>query len=209
MSALLLSFFTSLLSILLIIRYQHLHGQWSSDSDLSGPQKFHSGSIPRIGGLGLFLALLITGVVQYLQSGNYGKELFLLILSGSVAFVFGISEDITKKIGVMPRLIATGVSAYCAGLLLNAWITKIGIAGIDNALAIQWVSIVFTCFAVAGLANAYNIIDGFNGLASMIAIIALLAISVQITCLNTSKWMKMIHLKPIYYFVNNIRHKFL
>jgi UDP-N-acetylmuramyl pentapeptide phosphotransferase/UDP-N-acetylglucosamine-1-phosphate transferase len=177
MSALLLSFFTSLLSILLIIRYQHLHTQWSGDSDLSGPQKFHSGSIPRIGGLGLFLALLLTGIVQHWQSGNHGKELFLLIMSGSVAFIFGIAEDITKKIGVLPRLLATGVSAYIAGILLNAWITKIGVSGIDDLLTIQWVYILFTCFAVAGLANAYNIIDGFNGLASMIAIIALLAIS--------------------------------
>jgi UDP-N-acetylmuramyl pentapeptide phosphotransferase/UDP-N-acetylglucosamine-1-phosphate transferase len=38
------------------------------------------------------------------------------------------------------------------------------------------VAIVFTVVAVSGLANAYNIIDGFNGLASMVGIISLLAI---------------------------------
>jgi UDP-N-acetylmuramyl pentapeptide phosphotransferase/UDP-N-acetylglucosamine-1-phosphate transferase len=36
---------------------------------------------------------------------------------------------------------------------------------------------VFTIFAICGLANAYNIIDGFNGLASMVSIITSLAIS--------------------------------
>jgi UDP-N-acetylmuramyl pentapeptide phosphotransferase/UDP-N-acetylglucosamine-1-phosphate transferase len=36
---------------------------------------------------------------------------------------------------------------------------------------------VFTVFAMTGLANAYNIIDGFNGLASMVGIITLLALT--------------------------------
>ena len=84
MSALLLSFFTSLISILLIIRFQHLHTRWSGDAEITGPQKFHHTSVPRIGGLGIFTALLITGLEQYLFDGNYGQQLLLLILSSSV-----------------------------------------------------------------------------------------------------------------------------
>jgi UDP-N-acetylmuramyl pentapeptide phosphotransferase/UDP-N-acetylglucosamine-1-phosphate transferase len=38
-------------------------------------------------------------------------------------------------------------------------------------------SVLVTIIAITGLANAYNIIDGFNGLASMVGIITLLAIS--------------------------------
>jgi UDP-N-acetylmuramyl pentapeptide phosphotransferase/UDP-N-acetylglucosamine-1-phosphate transferase len=38
------------------------------------------------------------------------------------------------------------------------------------------VSLAFTIFAITGLANAYNIIDGFNGLSSMVGIITLLAL---------------------------------
>lgn len=177
MSSLLLSFFTSLISILFVIRYQHLHSAWSADSDLSGPQKFHTASVPRIGGLGIFLALLVTGLAAWLQSLSYQRELLLLVLSALPAFLLGITEDLTKRIGAGIRLLGTAISAGIAGYFLNAWITRIGIAGIDQALAIQAISIGFTCFAVAGLANAYNIIDGFNGLASMIAIIALLAIA--------------------------------
>ncbi|RYG29571.1 hypothetical protein EON81_26455, partial [bacterium] len=33
------------------------------------------------------------------------------------------------------------------------------------------ISVAVTCFAVAGLANAINIIDGFNGLSSMVAML--------------------------------------
>ena len=53
------SFFSSLLLILGIIRYKHLHEHFSGDHDLSGPQKFHQGSVPRIGGLGIYAALWI------------------------------------------------------------------------------------------------------------------------------------------------------
>jgi UDP-N-acetylmuramyl pentapeptide phosphotransferase/UDP-N-acetylglucosamine-1-phosphate transferase len=177
MSSLLLSFFASLLSILFVIRYQHLHSDWSADSDLSGPQKFHTLSVPRIGGLGIFLALVITGIAAWLQSLSFHRELLLLTISALPAFLLGIAEDLTKRIGAGLRLLGTAVSAGIAGYLLNAWISRIGISGVDEILAIKVVSICFTCFAVAGLANAYNIIDGFNGLASMIAIIALLAIA--------------------------------
>jgi hypothetical protein len=48
MILLFVSFFSSLLLILGIIRYKHLHEHLSGDHDLSGPQKFHQGSIPRI-----------------------------------------------------------------------------------------------------------------------------------------------------------------
>jgi UDP-N-acetylmuramyl pentapeptide phosphotransferase/UDP-N-acetylglucosamine-1-phosphate transferase len=46
--------------------------------------------------------------------------------------------------------------------------------GIDNLmLAYPALAIGITCFAVAGVANAFNIIDGYNGLSSMVAIIVL------------------------------------
>jgi len=91
MSSLLLSFFSALLSILFIIRYQHLHKRWSADSDLSGPQKFHTASVPRIGGLGIFFALLVTSLAAYLQSLNYWRELLLLSLAAIPAFGLGIA----------------------------------------------------------------------------------------------------------------------
>ncbi len=127
MSSLLLSFFASLLSILFVIRYKHLHSNWSADSDLSGPQKFHTLSVPRIGGLGIFLALVITGIAAWLQSLSFHRELLLLTLSALPAFVSGFAEDLTKRIGAGLRLIGTAISALIAGYLLNAWISKVGI----------------------------------------------------------------------------------
>ncbi|QWD80035.1 glycosyltransferase family 4 protein [Polynucleobacter sp. MWH-Spelu-300-X4] len=177
MEYLILAFFSSLLVTLVLIRYQHLHEKISHDHDLSGPQKFHTHAVPRIGGIGIFLALLISGVVA-LNFSNPEKGTLLLQLSACAlpTFFIGLTEDLTKKIGVKIRLLATASSALLSGYALNVWVTQIQIPGIDWLLSIAIIAIIFTVIAVTGLANAYNIIDGFNGLASMIAIISLLAI---------------------------------
>jgi len=75
------------------------------------------------------------------------------------------------------RLFLTALSAGLAGFLLNTWLTDIQVIGIDSLLSIPLISIIFTCFAVAGVANSFNLIDGFNGLASVVSMMILLAIA--------------------------------
>jgi UDP-N-acetylmuramyl pentapeptide phosphotransferase/UDP-N-acetylglucosamine-1-phosphate transferase len=177
MDLLILAFFVSLLTTLVLIRYQHLHEKLSSDHDLSGPQKFHTHAVPRIGGLGIFLALVISAWVAHsVLSLERGLLLLQICFCALPAFAIGLIEDLTKKMGIKTRLIATAVSAYMGVYFLNILIAKIQIPGIDWILSIGVTTIIFTVIAVTGLAHAYNIIDGFNGLASMVAIISLLAI---------------------------------
>jgi UDP-N-acetylmuramyl pentapeptide phosphotransferase/UDP-N-acetylglucosamine-1-phosphate transferase len=70
------------------------------------------------------------------------------------------------------------VSAALAGYFLNAWLGSVQIFGIDNLMmAYPFVAVAITCFAVGGVANAFNIIDGYNGLSSMVAVIILSGIA--------------------------------
>lgn len=177
MEYLILAFFCSLLLTLGLIRYNHLHEKISSDDDLSGPQKFHTIAVPRIGGIGIFLSLLVTGLIAHVFMGLDRGYLALQLITCSLpVFLIGLLEDITKKIDIKTRLIATAISACLSGFLLNLWIVSIQVPGIDWLLGIGPISIVFTLISITGLANAYNIIDGFNGLASMVGMISLLAI---------------------------------
>lgn len=68
-------------------------------------------------------------------------------------------------------------AALVAVYLLNAKIVRIDIHLIDMALAIPLISIAITTVAVAGLANSINIIDGFNGLASMVAMMMFVSLA--------------------------------
>jgi UDP-N-acetylmuramyl pentapeptide phosphotransferase/UDP-N-acetylglucosamine-1-phosphate transferase len=176
MEFLILAFFVSLIITIGLIRYQHLHETISGDHDLSGPQKFHTHAVPRIGGIGIYLALLVSSISAYLLNHERGVFLLQLSLCALPAFAIGLLEDLTKKIGIKVRLLATTSSALLGGYYLNIWIGNIQVPGVDWLLSIGVIAVIFTIVAVAGLANAYNIIDGFNGLASMVGIISLLAI---------------------------------
>jgi len=176
MSGLIAAFITSFVMTLLTIRFKHLHLHYTADSDLLGPQKFHKTVVPRIGGIsiaaGLFAAILLKTID--LGIGNTGLILLLCVIP---TFAIGLTEDLTKKISVRQRLLFTAISAVCVIYLLGIQVTSLGIPFIDLLFTIPFFGIVFTIVAITGLANAYNIIDGFNGLSSMVGIITLLAIA--------------------------------
>ena len=177
MELLVLAFLVSLVSTLVLIRYQHLHEKISSDHDLSGPQKFHTHAVPRIGGIGIYLALLISALfANFVLKLDKGLLLLELCACALPAFTIGLIEDLTKQVGVKTRLMLSLISAFLGLYFLNILITTIEVPGLDWLLGFYVIAIIFTVIAVTGLANAYNIIDGFNGLASMVAMISLLAI---------------------------------
>lgn len=168
----------SLLVTLWIVRYSHLHSYLTADSDLSGVQKFHTIAVPRVGGVGIFLGILLAFSVRYFQNSEVGTFGLLLIAASLPAFLSGLIEDLTKRVGARARLLATVASAGLAGYFLNAWLSSVQILGIDNLmLAYPFVAIAITCFAVGGVANAFNIIDGYHGLSAMVAVIILLGIA--------------------------------
>ena len=176
MLGLITAFLTSFIATLLIIRFKHLHQDFSADWDLAGPQKFHKFAVPRIGGVSLAIGLLAATVIGTLKVGIEITELTLMICA-IPTFAIGLAEDLTKNISVRKRLFFTAVSAICALYLLNIEITRLDLVFIDPLFAIPFVGITFAVVSITGLANAYNIIDGFNGLSSMVGIITLLAIA--------------------------------
>jgi UDP-GlcNAc:undecaprenyl-phosphate/decaprenyl-phosphate GlcNAc-1-phosphate transferase len=178
MSSLAIAFLISLVVTLMVVRYSHLHGHITADHDMAGVQKFHTTPVPRIGGLGLFAALAGALVVRAWQNLEVGQFGLILLGCALPAFSMGFLEDLTKRIGVKTRLMATAMSAILAGYLLNAWINSLQILGLDSLMQYYpWFAITFTCFAVAGVANAFNIIDGYNGLSGMVGLIILSGIS--------------------------------
>lgn len=172
-----ISFVVSLIATLLVIRYDHLHGHLSADHDMDGVQKFHAVAVPRIGGVGVLVGALIASLVSLFVDPETNQFGLLVLLCGSVAFIAGIIEDFTKKVGVKERLLATAVSGLCGGFLLGGWLTRLDVPGLDYLIAVPAVSILVTCIAISGVANAYNIIDGYNGLAGVVSIIVLLGLA--------------------------------
>lgn len=174
MSHLLIPFFVAAVVTLVVIRSSRAHGRFSADADLSGPQKFHARPVPRIGGVGMYLGLLICALFFWQRGTTDARLGLLLLVCGLPAFAAGLIEDITKKVSPGKRLAATALSALLAVWLLDAKITHTDIPGLDLIVGTTIGATLATVFAVAGVANSVNIIDGFNGLSSMCVSLMLL-----------------------------------
>lgn len=148
------------------------HGKFSLDGT-HGVQKFHDVPTPRIGGVAIFLGLM----VAWLVSDEALQDMFgPILIAGLPAFCFGVAEDLTKRVSVRTRLVATMASGTLAWALTGASVTHTGILTVDFALNWMPFSVLFTAFAVGGVANSVNIIDGFNGLAGGTVAICLVAL---------------------------------
>ena len=126
-----------------------------------GPQKIHTDPTPRIGGLGLIIAMF----VQALFLPDEVSHLVLLILLAVLpVFLAGFAEDVTNAISPRFRLLASFIAGVGFCGLTGVWVTDVELSAANYFLSISAVGIGFTVLAVAALSNAFNIIDGLNGL---------------------------------------------
>jgi len=165
MQTLLAAFFVSFFTILGLLRSTRWHGRLTADTQ-DGVQKFHRGDVPRIGGVAIAVGLCAALGWSWWR-GLVGADAAGLLLAALPAFAAGLAEDVTKRVGVLARLGATMVAAGLGGWLLDAWLPRLGLGPVDAWLA-AWpvLGMGLTLVAVAGVANAVNIIDGFHGLAA-------------------------------------------
>jgi UDP-N-acetylmuramyl pentapeptide phosphotransferase/UDP-N-acetylglucosamine-1-phosphate transferase len=160
--AALAGFALSLVFCLAVLATRSWHGRFTND-DLSGIQKFHRVPTPRIGGLAVAFAYAL--LWPALPEGL--RPVWLLIgLAGLPALAAGLAEDVTRRITVRHRLLATMGAGLLFALLTGYSMHRVYLPGVDWLLSFYLGALLFTGFAMGGVANAINIIDGFNGLAA-------------------------------------------
>lgn len=168
------------LSLLLGLAVIGAARKWNLGSDThAGVQRFHSHWVPRLGGVPIYVALTlwILLVVDEIQPDFRRTLLWVLCLTP--AFMVGLLEDLTQKVGSWPRLLTTMGGAGLAWWLLNVQVVRFGLPALDAWLAATPVaSLLVTMLFVGGAAHSVNIIDGYNGLASSYAMLVLLAVMV-------------------------------
>ena len=151
------------------------------------PQRFHIGDVPRLGGAAMFLASSVGWVWMAVSEPYFGipnsvafspalaMTWWLVALAGTVA---GVLEDLTSKLRARARFISTTLAALLAVLLLGLSVPRIGIPPVDSLLqAMPWLAMGLAVVALSGLPHAFNLIDGYNGLAGLVALICCLAMA--------------------------------
>ena len=142
---------------------------WTREANLKG--------WGRAGGLGVAAGLLLSLVLRLSDSAEVAGSGLLLLLAAMPVFVAGVMDDFTQRVRPSIRLAAAFVSATLGGFLLNTWVVRLDVPVVDAVFSIPAVAIMFSLLLVAGLINAFNIIDGFNGLAGGVASLILLGIT--------------------------------
>lgn len=131
-------------------------------------RSIHSVKTPTLGGIGIFLSLV---VVITTFGALLDTKILLLLLGGlTILFFLGLKDDLLI---LSPRKKFFG-QLLAAGLLIFFTDTRIlGFSGLfDVTIFPYWVSVVFTLFVYLLIINAYNLIDGVDGLAGSLALLA-------------------------------------
>ncbi len=176
-------FMLSFVISLAMLRYARRHARHYPQE---APQRFHIGHVPRLGGVAMLLGLIVSlaiallsrvaGIDLNIELGMRTCGAFLLMLLPTV--LGGFYEDLTQRLRVKWRLLLTLVSGLAAWWLFDLEISRLGFDAVDRI----WMSMpllppLLAVLALTGLPHAFNIIDGYNGLAGTVAMIVCLALA--------------------------------
>ena len=141
-------------------------------TDQPGGRKVHSGRIPLIGGLGIYLAMWIVVAI----TPNTSPNVLVLLACAGILVLVGVIDD-RYNLPVLPRLAAQGIATVLmielSGLYLHSPMPALGLVALDPALGKA-----LTVLAVVGLINAFNMIDGIDGLAGSLALVSVLTLTI-------------------------------
>ena len=139
-----------------------------SDDQFKKPQAFHTNPTLRLGGITFFSLLIL--VFFYLF---YYKNIFLIEYISFCSFFFflGLIDDL--KINIRPKFRLLIMGVLLVGLVISneIYIEKTGLKFLNDLLEIDVFSIFFICLCFLFIINGSNLIDGFNGLLSIHALI--------------------------------------
>ena len=163
----------------LVVRAAHRFGA----VDLPGPRKIHVTPIPRIGGLAVFLgfgvglvfAAFATGYATNPEIGRSGYWA-ALSLAALAALVLGLVDDI-YGVSFQWKFLVQVVAAiflWRAGFRIEV----LGVPFVNGVVVLGFWSLPLTVLWIVGVTNAFNLIDGLDGLAAGTALITTTAVAV-------------------------------
>lgn len=133
----------------------HLARRWSL-YDTEGPLKIHTRRIPRLGGI----ALLVGVAAGMLSAGAVQSQTLLSLAVIALVWITGLVDDLR---GLPPSLrLAVQLGA---GFVL--WEGGWSVSPFPN----NTLSLLCTCLLVAAFINAFNLLDGADGVAAGVALV--------------------------------------
>ncbi len=149
-------------------------GHWGFLDHPDGVRKKHAAPVPRVGGIAIVLSYIITFAIALALPFTYTNhlhralpEIVPLALVGSVVFMTGVLDDL---IGLaawqkLAGIVGASVLAYFAGIHVDVHLLH----GLPQW---PWLGFAITVLWLVGCTNAFNLIDGMDGLAAGLGLVA-------------------------------------
>ncbi|MGC1630625.1 MAG: MraY family glycosyltransferase [Gelidibacter sp.] len=133
-----------------------------------GSRSVHSKRTPTLGGIAIFVSLVV--VITTLGALLNTKVLLLLLGGMTILFFLGLKDDLLV---LSPKKKFLGQLMAAMVLIIFTDTRIIGFFGIFGITTLPyWLSVIFTLFVYVLIINAYNLIDGVDGLAGSLALFA-------------------------------------
>jgi UDP-N-acetylmuramyl pentapeptide phosphotransferase/UDP-N-acetylglucosamine-1-phosphate transferase len=176
----LISIVISTITIFIIVKTNKYHAKYTNDNQMDAIQRYHTTPTPRLGSIPILTAILGVTIIDYIN--NIGIDYQIqIIMSLLLIFTVGISEDIIKNIKPGIRMFCFIIGTLFSIIVFKSFyiISYTGFIGFNHLiLNYPVIGFLLTIFCVIGLCNAYNIVDGFNGLSAFAALINLFGIAI-------------------------------
>ena len=149
--------------------------------DYQNARKIHSGNIPRLGGIGIFFSFIISAATYLAinEVGNLNKILPILI-AGTIVFLFAVLDDLLT-LPALAKLIVQLIAVSIVVLngfrfkQIFSWTLPVPISFI---LSFGW---------ILGVINAYNLIDGLDGLCGSFSISSIITLGILYSLTGNSE----------------------
>lgn len=173
------SFIVSFLFVLVTTPFLIKIGIKHGFVDKVDQRKIHQGVVPRIGGIGIAIGTLFPLFLLYFYNNFVSQTLFgsienvvVIIFGGLSISILGLFDDIKglpAKFKFLFQIALAVIAIYC-GFSINAMSTPWGV------IQLGWVGYFITVLWIVGIINAFNLIDGMDGLSSGVSFFACITI---------------------------------
>jgi UDP-GlcNAc:undecaprenyl-phosphate GlcNAc-1-phosphate transferase len=173
------SFIVSFLFVLVTTPFLIKIGIKHGFVDKVDQRKIHQGVVPRIGGIGIAIGTLFPLFLLYFYNNFVSQTLFgsienvvVIIFGGLSISILGLFDDIKglpAKFKFLFQIALAVIAIYC-GFSINAMSTPWGV------VQLGWVGHFITVLWIVGIINAFNLIDGMDGLSSGVSFFACITI---------------------------------
>jgi UDP-GlcNAc:undecaprenyl-phosphate GlcNAc-1-phosphate transferase len=174
----LFAFITTLALLLVLARVARHIALVDSPSD----RKTHEGEIPLVGGVAIYLTLLL-GLLFWGHPDasivtKYTTSLQVFLAAGALLLLLGVLDDL-RGVSVFTRISVEIIVALIVIEGLDLKVANLGdLVGTGNIQLPTWMAYPFTIICIFGVVNAFNMLDGMDGLLGIMVLITLFAFHV-------------------------------